>query len=99
MDGRGGTRLCGNAMTQPPIKAQIIPVTPYQQNCSLVWCTATSKGVLIDPGGDADRLKAQVAANGVEIEKILLTHGHLDHASAASKLARDYGVKIEGPHA
>ena len=85
-------------MTQPPIKAQIIPVTPYQQNCSLVWCTATSKGVLIDPGGDSDRLKAQVQANGVEIEKILLTHGHLDHASAATKLAREYGVKIEGPH-
>ena len=86
-------------MTQPPLKAQIIPVTPYQQNCSLVWCTATSKGVLIDPGGDSERLKAQVQANGVEIEKILLTHGHLDHASAATRLARDYGVRIEGPHA
>lgn len=86
-------------MSRVPIKAQIIPVTPFRQNCSLVWCTSTARGVLIDPGGDTERLKAAVAANDVQIEKILLTHGHLDHASGATKLAREYGVPIEGPHA
>lgn len=85
-------------MTQPPIKAAILPVTPYQQNCSLVWCTATMRGALVDPGGEAERLKQAVTAQGVTIEKIILTHGHLDHAGAAASLARDYGVPIEGPH-
>ncbi len=86
-------------MSKPPIQAQILPVTPYQQNCSLVWCTKTMRGVLVDPGGDTERLKAAVAQNGVTIERLLLTHGHLDHASGAGKLARDFGVPIEGPHA
>lgn len=84
---------------QPPIKARILPVTPFRQNCSLVWCTATNRGVLIDPGGDTERLKAAVAAEGVTIERLLLTHGHLDHASGTAKLARDYAVPVEGPHA
>jgi glyoxylase-like metal-dependent hydrolase (beta-lactamase superfamily II) len=87
------------APMQPPIKARILPVTPYQQNCSLVWCTTTGRGVLIDPGGDTERLKAAVAAEGVTIERLLLTHGHLDHASGTAKLAREFGVPVEGPHA
>jgi glyoxylase-like metal-dependent hydrolase (beta-lactamase superfamily II) len=85
-------------MTSPPLKAAIIPVTPLQQNCTLIWCTQTMKGAFIDPGGDLDRVKAAGAAQGVTIEKILLTHGHIDHAGAAKILADELGLKIEGPH-
>ncbi len=85
-------------MQEPPIKAAILPVTPYQQNCSLVWCTATKRAAVVDPGGEVERLKQIIAAQGLTLEKVLLTHGHLDHASGATKLARDMGVKIEGPH-
>jgi glyoxylase-like metal-dependent hydrolase (beta-lactamase superfamily II) len=85
-------------MNQTPIKAAILPVTPYQQNCSVVWCTRTMRGVVIDPGGDLDRLKELLRREGVTLEKVLLTHGHLDHASGATKLAREFGVPIEGPH-
>ncbi|HKX35889.1 MAG TPA: MBL fold metallo-hydrolase, partial [Rhizorhapis sp.] len=62
-------------MTTPPLKAAIIPVTPLQQNCTLLWCTATNKAAFVDPGGDLDRLKAAAKQQGVEIEKILITHG------------------------
>lgn len=82
----------------PPLKAAIIPVTPLQQNCTLLWCTATMKGAFIDPGGDLDRLKAAATQNGVTIEKILLTHGHIDHCGSAAILAEELGVPIEGPH-
>src|SRR5690349_19220372 len=85
-------------MSETPLKAQILPVTPYQQNCSLVWCTRTNQAALVDPGGEVDRLKQAVATAGVRLEKILLTHGHLDHASGAQRLAREFGVPIEGPH-
>jgi glyoxylase-like metal-dependent hydrolase (beta-lactamase superfamily II) len=85
-------------MSDSPLKAAVIPVTPYQQNCSLVWCTRTMRGAFVDPGGDTERLKEIARLQGVTIEKILLTHGHLDHASGATRLAREYGVKIEGPH-
>jgi hydroxyacylglutathione hydrolase len=85
-------------MTDAPIQAQILPVTPYQQNCSLVWCTKTMRGAVVDPGGEVDRLKGAIAALGVTLEKVLLTHGHLDHASGATRLARELGVPIEGPH-
>lgn len=82
----------------PPIAAGTLPVTPFQQNCSLVWCTATMRGAVVDPGGEVERIQAAVAAKGVTIDKILLTHGHLDHAGGAAALARHYGVGIEGPH-
>ena len=85
-------------MTDFPLKAAILPVTPYQQNCSLVWCVKTNKAALIDPGGEVDRLKEAVTAQGLTLEKVLLTHGHLDHASGATKLAREFGIAIEGPH-
>jgi glyoxylase-like metal-dependent hydrolase (beta-lactamase superfamily II) len=85
-------------MNQTPIKAAILPVTPYQQNCSVVWCTRTMRGVVIDPGGDLDRLMDVLKREGVTLEKVLLTHGHLDHASGATRLARQFGVPIEGPH-
>ena len=85
-------------MNDTPLKAQILPITPYQQNCSLVWCTKSGRGAVIDPGGEVARLKAAIKSANVTIEKVLLTHGHLDHASGARKLARELGVSIEGPH-
>lgn len=85
-------------MTMPPLKAALIPVTPLQQNCTLLWCTATNRGAFVDPGGDLPRLKAAAQQHGVTIEKILVTHGHIDHCGEAGVLARELGVPIEGPH-
>lgn len=85
-------------MTASTLKAAIIPVTPLQQNCALIWCTSTMKGTFTDPGGDIERLKAAAKSQGVTIEKILLTHGHIDHCGSAKILADELGVKIEGPH-
>lgn len=82
----------------PPMRAAIIPVTPLQQNCSLIWCTKTMKGALVDPGGDLGRLKEAVAKAGVTLEKLLVTHGHLDHCGQAGMLAEELGLPIEGPH-
>ena len=74
----------------------IIPVTPYLQNCSLVW-DASGCAALIDPGGETDRLLAEVAARHLTLEKILLTHGHLDHVGAADELRTRLGIPIDGP--
>ncbi|MBX9795980.1 MBL fold metallo-hydrolase [Sphingomonas sp.] len=82
----------------PPLKATIIPVTPLQQNCTLIWCTKTMRGAFVDPGGDLPRLKAAMAKEGVTVEKILVTHGHIDHCGEAGVLAQALGVPIEGPH-
>jgi len=79
------------------MRAAIIPVTPLQQNCSLIWCTKTMKGAVTDPGGDLDRIKDAIAKAGVTLEKILVTHGHLDHCGNAGVLAKELGVPIEGP--
>lgn len=68
------------------LKAAIIPVTPFQQNCSLLWDEDTGKGVVVDPGGDVDRIMAAVAETGATVERILLTHGHMDHAGGAANL-------------
>lgn len=75
----------------------IVPVTAFQQNCSLIWCTKTMRGALIDPGGDLDMLKRALDKTGVTLEKILVTHGHMDHCGQAGVLAREMGVPIEGP--
>ena len=83
---------------EPPLRATIIPVTPLQQNCTLLWCTATGKAALIDPGGDLPRLRDAVREAGVTVEKIILTHGHIDHCGQAGMLAKELGVPIEGPH-
>jgi hydroxyacylglutathione hydrolase len=85
-------------MSEPPLKAAVIPVTPLQQNCTLLWCTATMRGAFVDPGGDLPRLKAAAQQVGVTVEKILLTHGHIDHCGSAGILAEELGVEIEGPH-
>ena len=82
----------------PPLRATIIAVTPLQQNCTLLWCTATMRGAFVDPGGDLAKLKAAAAQHGVTVEKILLTHGHIDHCGSAGILAEELGVPIEGPH-
>ena len=82
----------------PPLRAAMIPVTPLQQNCSIVWCTATMKAAVVDPGGDLLKVKDAIAKTGVTVEKVLLTHGHIDHAGAAGILAEELGVPIEGPH-
>lgn len=87
-----------DAAPTPPLRAAIIPVTPLQQNCTLLWCTKTMRGAFVDPGGDLDRLKAAAAQAGVAIEKILITHGHIDHCGQAGVLAAELGVPIEGPH-
>jgi glyoxylase-like metal-dependent hydrolase (beta-lactamase superfamily II) len=80
-----------------PLQGVIIPVTPFQQNCSLVWCSATRRAAVVDPGGELDRILAAAETQGVVIEKVLLTHGHLDHAGGAADLAEELGIPIEGP--
>ncbi len=81
----------------PPMRAAIIPVTAFQQNCTLIWCTRTMKGAFVDAGGDLDQLKAAAAQHGVTIEKLLVTHGHIDHCGGTAELAAELGVPIEGP--
>jgi glyoxylase-like metal-dependent hydrolase (beta-lactamase superfamily II) len=76
---------------------RIIPVTPFAQNCTLLWCTKTLRGAFVDPGGDIDHLQAVADKLGVHIEKLLLTHGHIDHAGGAGELAAQLQVPIEGP--
>jgi len=80
------------------LKAMIVPVTPFQQNCAILWEEETKRGAVSDPGGDVDAILAAIEKSGVAIEKILLTHGHIDHAGGAAELAERLGVKIEGPH-
>ena len=84
--------------SSPPLRAAIVPVTPLQQNCTLLWCTRTMRGAFVDPGGDLPKLKAAAEQAGVTIEKILLTHGHIDHCGSAGIFAEELGVNIEGPH-
>jgi hydroxyacylglutathione hydrolase len=90
--------ISGGMTTLPPLRAAIVPVTPLQQNCTLIWCTATMRAAVVDPGGDLPRIRDAVARAGVTVEKVLLTHGHIDHAGEAKPLADSYGVPIEGPH-
>ena len=82
---------------EPPLKVAIIPVTPLQQNCTLVWCTKTMRGAFIDAGGDLPLLRQAIAKTGVTIEKLLVTHGHIDHCGGTGAFARELGVPIEGP--
>ena len=87
--------------TQPrtiPIRAMIAPVTPLQQNCTIVWCAKTMKAAIIDPGGEVPRLMQALTDQGLTLEKIWITHGHLDHAGGAAELKEKLGdIPIEGP--
>ena len=80
------------------LKVLIIPVTPFQQNCSLVFNEENNRGAIVDPGGDVADILRAIEQSNVKIEKILLTHGHIDHAGGAAELRDALGVKIEGPH-
>jgi glyoxylase-like metal-dependent hydrolase (beta-lactamase superfamily II) len=81
------------------LKAAIVQVTPFQQNCALVWDTASKQGAVVDPGGDLDRVRTAIDEIGMQTEKILLTHGHIDHAAGAAELKQMLGgIAIEGPH-
>lgn len=80
------------------VKAVIIPVTPFQQNCTLMWCEATKRAVVIDPGGDVPEIARAIAETGVTVDKIWLTHGHIDHVGGAAELKAKLDVPIEGPH-
>lgn len=80
------------------MKCSILPVTPFQQNCSLIWDETTRRAAVIDPGGEVERILTLIRTQGLTLEKILVTHGHLDHASGVAELAERTGVPIEGPH-
>lgn len=79
------------------IKVSIVPVTAYQQNCSILKCEATGKAAIVDPGGDVERIMAAVESMGATVEKILLTHGHMDHCAASDVLRQQLEIPIEGP--
>ncbi len=76
----------------------IVPVTLFEQNCTLIWCEATRKAVVIDPGGDVPKIQAAIEQRNVSVEKIWLTHGHIDHVGGAAQLRDALKVEIEGPH-
>ncbi|SDE49414.1 MULTISPECIES: MBL fold metallo-hydrolase [Kordiimonas] len=80
------------------LKAQIVPVTAFQQNCSIIWCDETMEGAFVDPGGEAEKLLQAAKQLGVDVKQILLTHGHLDHAGGAKDIKEQLGLPIIGPH-
>ena len=84
--------------TQAKAGALIVPVTPFEQNCTLIWCTATQKAAVIDPGGDLPKIQAAIKQANVTVEKIWLTHGHIDHVGGAADLRDALKVEIVGPH-
>jgi len=81
------------------MRYRIIPVTPFQQNCTLLWCEETGEAAVVDPGGDIGLILAAVEEEGVKLTRILLTHGHLDHVGGTAELVGITGVPIEGPEA
>src|SRR6201994_4431633 len=95
-------RHCAAMTDQTETKAKagaaIIPVTPFQQNCTLLWCEATKKAVVIDPGGDVPQILAAIEQTKVSVEQIWLTHGHIDHVGGAAELRDALKVPIWGPH-
>ncbi|MBL4868812.1 MAG: MBL fold metallo-hydrolase [Pseudomonadales bacterium] len=80
------------------LQFRIIPVTQFEQNCSILWCDQTGIGAVVDPGGNFDRIDSEVKNLGINIKKILITHAHADHASLAKHCSKSYAAEIEGPH-
>ena len=80
------------------INAVIVPVTPFQQNCTLLCCEVTKRAVVIDPGGDLPKVERAITRAGISVDKIWLTHGHVDHVAGATDLKTNLKVSIEGPH-
>lgn len=80
------------------LNAGIVPVTPFEQNCTILFDDATREGVVVDPGGDVDRILSAINDNGLKIKQIWITHGHIDHAGGAMDLKAALGVDIIGPH-
>jgi glyoxylase-like metal-dependent hydrolase (beta-lactamase superfamily II) len=80
------------------LKIAIVPVTPFEQNCSILVCDETNQAAIVDPGGDLEKILKVVNDNHLDVVKILITHGHLDHCSGASELSKQLNVPIEGPH-
>ncbi|MEQ9247516.1 MAG: MBL fold metallo-hydrolase [Nitratireductor sp.] len=80
------------------LRAGVIPVTPFQQNCTILFDEDIKNGVVVDPGGEVDRIRAAIDDNGISVESIWLTHGHIDHAGGAMDLKEALGVPLIGPH-
>lgn len=80
------------------LKYIIVPVTAFAQNCSVIWCDKTKKAAVIDPGGDIEKIEQVIADQNLTVEKILLTHAHIDHAGGTAQLAQRLALPIEGPH-
>lgn len=81
----------------PELKAAIVPVTPFEQNCTLIWDEETKIAAVVDPGGDVERIVQAIEELQLKVEKIILTHGHIDHAGGAAELKEKLGVDIVGP--
>ncbi|KAA8677258.1 MBL fold metallo-hydrolase [Vibrio gigantis] len=80
------------------LKYQVVPVTSFSQNCSIVWCDETMEGIVVDPGGDIQQLAAIIEELGVKVVNLVLTHGHLDHVGGTVPLSEILNVNIVGPH-
>lgn len=80
------------------MRYSIVPVTPFEQNCTIFWCEKTRQAAVIDPGGDVDRILKALAAEDLTLSLILATHGHIDHVGGVAALAEQTGAPIEGPH-
>ena len=83
---------------QPPLQIAVVPVTPFQQNCAIVWEPKSNEAAIVDPGGDVPQILGAVKELGVTPVAIWLTHGHLDHAGGATELAQALSIPIIGPH-
>lgn len=79
------------------MKFEIVPVTPFAQNCTVLWCEETRRAAVVDPGGDVERIAAALERHCLTLERILLTHGHLDHVGGTVEMRERYGVPVEGP--